>query len=302
MKTLQQLVNEGLRALNEASPFDGLVISDKGTIEKSEKKPTRSRKKTVVKDSAQKETPFDKILLSLTDKARGHLLGMCFKLFSYPQYSAINKIYITLTNNDHFAIDRIDENVMGGKKVLITRDDIKSLLEEIPAKKISGIIKNIRTSTLASANGEQSEYYFKTTETEGARPILTQHVSKTGVFEDKYSRKGYTMSKSEHEKVGEKDINQLVLSVEQGSSGFKRADRLKLYSKKLTNKYVINSSAFRAVKIRGHEIYIFAINTEGGKAGVCIMGAGERSNIDPIFTPSCLSMLMDSLSKEKLTD
>lgn len=279
-----------------------LGFDENGNLSKSVKnmrqKKTPSIKKEMDKKSEQTSN-ITSIIAKMTDAARAHLLGSCYKIFKY--YNNNNKIHVSLRNDDNFKIINLTENVLAGKEIIITRDDINSIFEEVSKPNISKVITKIRGSKLSGSRLGKGEYYFKTTDTTNERPVTRGDVSVTGEFEKSVSRNRNNVANITKNKVGEKEINQLVLEVPQDSSGFKRANRLKLYSKPVTNKYVINSSASTCLKIKGHEIYLFVIQSSGDNVGVAIMEESERNGIDPLNSPAFISMLISSLASPKLT-
>lgn len=301
MKTFRELIRETLQNLNEGNAFDMLNFNDDGSISKDSKKPRTSAPR-LKKEKAKTPTTTNirKILEQMSDRSRAHLLGSCFKHFKY--FSNDNKIYITIYNDDNFKITNLSERVGGGKEIIITRDDINSIFQEISKNNISKVITKIRGANLGNSGLGKSSYYFKTTETENERPVIRGDVSTTGEFETTTSRNRNNIRSTSKNKVGEKEINQLVLKVSRDSSGFKRANNLKLYSKPVTNKYVINSSAINCLKIRGHEIYIFIIPGSNGNVGVCILEDSERNGIDIFNSPAFLTLLISSLASPKLSD
>lgn len=301
MKSFRELIRETLQNLNEGNAFDMLNFDEDGNITKGSKKPRASAPR-LKKEKAKTPTTTDirEILGQMSDRSRAHLLGSCFKHFKF--FSNDNKIYITIYNDDNFKITNLSERVGGGKEIIITRGDINSIFQEVSKNDISGIINKIRDAKLSDDDLGKSSYYFKTTETENERPITRDDVSTTGEFETTVSRNRNNIKSGSKNRVGKKEINQLVLKVTRGSSGYKRADNLRLYTKPVTNKYVINSSAINCLKIKDHEIYIFIIPGSNGNVGVCILENSERKGIDIFNSPAFLTMLISSLAAPKLSD
>lgn len=306
MKTFRQLINESL-FLTEANYGARKEINNLGNAfraagNKTEKSQTQKNKTTTKKDSQKvqassiqrKESDIKFWLRKMTDSARGHYLGFCLKMFKWmPNIKSLTTKFISPDVFDAKGSKLVTEKAQRNETfhVEMTPEILNSLFDELNDKQVASFIKKVRQSFLSESNlNKDSEWLFSSNEIKGIRPITKDSIQSTTdfkTFTDGYGRKKQVEN-------GTKNINQLILSITQDDSGFKRANKLHQWSKSRQNTYVINKGAERALKIVGHEIYIFVL---GNNRAIYIINKNDYYSSDDILdnTPF-LSMLIDSLA------
>lgn len=306
MKNFSQLINEAL-FLTEANYGARNEINNMGNAfraatGKTEKNQTEKSKTTAKKDSQkvqassiQQKTPDIKFWLrKMSDSARGHYLGFCLKMFKWmPNIKSLTTKFISPDVFDAKGSKLVTEKVQRNETfhVEMTPEILNSLFDELNDKQVAAIIKKIRRSSLSESNlNKESEWLFSSNEIKGIRPITKDSIQSTTdfkTFTDGYGRKQQVEN-------GTKNINQLILSVKQDDSGFKKTKNLNLWSKSRQNTYVINKGVERALKIAGHEIYIFVL---GNNRAVYIINKKDYYSSDDILDNAAfLNILIDSLA------
>lgn len=259
MKTLQQLVNEGLKVLNEATIGDIWQSQDNTRLSSFEKQLS----------AHSSFDNFDKILARLTSAQLGGLIGECINIFR--DQPAINFISVVIPReqNANYTITNINEEkiskieIRGKDNIIISRNYIE---KNFPRRNSSNIIKIILD--------EPTSYVFASYADPAPHKITKEMAGKHKIYDYEKTRtfdretrlhKTITTKKDSGET---KDVNTLKLfttntgaGVTQGSKKASAVDAGRGSRKTLTiqNFYNINGCAY-CIQIRDYPVYAFAIS------------------------------------------
>lgn len=259
MKTLLQLVNEGLKALNEATIGDIWQSQNNTRLSSFEKQLS----------AHSSFDNFDKILARLTNAQLGGLIGECINIFRDQPTINFISVVIPREQNANYTITNINEEkiskieIRGKDNIIISRNYIE---KNFPRQNSSDIIKSILeepTSYVFASYADPVPHKI-TEEMAGKHKIYDYEKTQTFDPETRL-HKTITTKKDSGET---KDVNTLKLSttntgagVTQGSKRVSAVDVGRGSRKTLTiqNFYNVNGGAY-CVQIRNYPAYAFVMN------------------------------------------
>lgn len=258
MKTLQQLVNEGLKALNEVTIGD-IWQSHNNTRLSSFEKQLSARSSS---------DNFDRILARLTDAQLGGLIGECINIFRDQPTINFISVVIPREQNANYTITNINEEkiskieIRGKDNIIISRNYIEKNFPRRNSSDIIKIILNEPTSYVFASYADPVPHKI-TEEMAGKHKIYDYEKTQTFDSETRL-HKTITTKKDSGET---KDVNTLKLSttntgagVTQGSKRASAVDAGKESRKTLTiqNFYNVNGGTY-CVQVRDYPVYAFVM-------------------------------------------